>query len=90
LRKTFASAACVSKTSVGIVIASWREQFCWECDLVARVEAAGWNQLTFSKTEIDGRLIQMLQPQVTVPLRIPRKETFHLNAPAFLQKFPSN
>src|SRR5271168_2809680 len=70
-------ATCAVKTSLGIVSSSGSEQLCWECDLIARVEMALGNQLTLSLSEIDGRLIQMFQPGVSVPVRIPEKESFH-------------
>src|ERR1700733_5273256 len=76
-------ATCDSKTSLGIVITSNREKFCWERDLIARVEMALRNQLSLSFPEIDGRLIQMFEPGMSMPVRVPEKEALYLHTLAF-------
>jgi hypothetical protein len=45
------------------------------------------NQLTFSFPEIYGRLIQMFEPSVSMPVRVPEK-SLYLHTLAFPQEFP--
>jgi hypothetical protein len=44
------------------------------------------NQLTLSFPEIDGRLIQMFEPGMSMPVRVPEKEAFYLHTLAFPQE----
>jgi len=66
------------------------EEFRWKRDLIARVEVALGDQLTLSFAEIDGRLIQMFEPRVSMPVRIPEEEPLYLYPSAFPQELPSS
>jgi hypothetical protein len=44
------------------------------------------NQLTFSFPEIDGRLIQMFEPGVSMPVCVPEEEPLYLHTSGFPQE----
>jgi hypothetical protein len=53
---------------------------------MARVEVALGSQLTLSFPEIDGRLIQMFEPGMSMPVRVPEEETLYLHTLTFPQE----
>jgi hypothetical protein len=44
------------------------------------------SRLTLSFPEIDGRLIQMFEPGMSMPVRVPEKEALYLHTLAFPQE----
>jgi hypothetical protein len=44
------------------------------------------NQLTLSFPKINGRLIQMFEPGMSMPVRVPEKEALYLHTLAFPQE----
>ena len=47
-----------------------------------------WNQLALSLPKIDGRLIEMFELGMSIPVRIPEEEPLYLSTSAFLLPLP--